>query len=118
MLHYGLQYSPTIWPYASGLFASASIELCLLIFAVLSGCSQLVCVLRLHILPWSSCNRTEHVLNAVFQAAEEVNFAANGITAAGLKAFDCVLQSNMFLKTLDLSVNPIGDEGAKVSIMA
>lgn len=56
-------------------------------------------------------------LNVVFQAAEEVNFAANGITAAGLKAFDGVLQSNMFLKTLDLSVNPIGDEGAKVSIM-
>ncbi|KAF7123262.1 hypothetical protein RHSIM_Rhsim12G0124700 [Rhododendron simsii] len=47
------------------------------------------------------------------QAAEEVNFAANGITAAGLKAFDGVLQSNMFLKTLDLSVNLIGDEGAK-----
>ncbi|XP_058192906.1 uncharacterized protein LOC131310110 [Rhododendron vialii] len=47
------------------------------------------------------------------QAAEEVNFAANGITATGLKAFDGVLQSNMFLKILDLSVNPIGDEGAK-----
>ncbi|KAE9454060.1 hypothetical protein C3L33_14042, partial [Rhododendron williamsianum] len=65
------------------------------------------------------------------QAAEEVNFAANGITAAGLKAFDGVLQSNMFLKTLDLSClcdilvgnagiqklqlnsADLGDEGAK-----
>lgn len=47
------------------------------------------------------------------QTAEEVSFAANGITAAGLKAFDGVLQSNMTLKILDLSGNPVGDEGAK-----
>lgn len=46
---------------------------------------------------------------------EEVSFAANGITAAGLRAFDGVLQSNFTLKTLDLSGNPVGDEGAKVS---
>ena len=40
--------------------------------------------------------------------------AANGITATGMKAFDGVLQMNFTLKTLDLSGNPIGDEGAKV----
>jgi NLR family CARD domain-containing protein 3 len=45
-----------------------------------------------------------------------VSFAANGITAAGIKAFDGVLQSNITLKTLDLSGNPVGDEGAKVSL--
>ena len=44
-----------------------------------------------------------------------MSFAANGITAAGLRAFDGVLQSNITLKTLDLSGNPVGDEGAKVS---
>lgn len=49
------------------------------------------------------------------KTAEEVSFAANGITAAGLKAFDGVLQSNITLKTLDLSGNLVGDEGAKVS---
>ncbi|KAH9773496.1 RNI-like superfamily protein [Citrus sinensis] len=47
------------------------------------------------------------------QTAEEVSFAANGITAAGIKAFDGVLQSNIALKTLNLSGNPIGDEGVK-----
>uniref|UniRef100_M1B9P4 Chloroplast envelope protein 1 n=1 Tax=Solanum tuberosum TaxID=4113 RepID=M1B9P4_SOLTU len=47
------------------------------------------------------------------QTAEEVNFAANGITADGLKAFDGILQSNIALKTLNLSGNAIGDEGAK-----
>ncbi|KAL3511242.1 hypothetical protein ACH5RR_030643 [Cinchona calisaya] len=47
------------------------------------------------------------------KTAEEVNFAANGITADGIKAFDGVLQSNIALKTLDLSGNLIGDEGAK-----
>ncbi|CAK9147665.1 unnamed protein product, partial [Ilex paraguariensis] len=47
------------------------------------------------------------------QIAEEVNFAANGITADGLKAFDGVLQSNIVLNTLNLSGNAIGDEGAK-----
>ena len=52
---------------------------------------------------------------AVFQTAEEVSFAANGITAAGIKAFDGVLQSNVILKALNLSGNPIGDEGVKVS---
>lgn len=51
----------------------------------------------------------------IYQTAEEVSFAANGITAAGIKAFDGVLQSNIVLKTLDLSGNPIGDEGVKVS---
>lgn len=43
-----------------------------------------------------------------------MNFAANGITAEGLKAFDGILQSNIALKTLNLSGNAIGDEGAKV----
>lgn len=51
----------------------------------------------------------------MIQTAEDVSFAANGITAAGIKAFDGVLQSNIALKTLNLSGNPIGDEGAKVS---
>lgn len=44
-----------------------------------------------------------------------MSFAANGITAEGTKAFDRVLQSNISLKTLNISGNPIGDEGAKVS---
>ncbi|KAK4358196.1 hypothetical protein RND71_023806 [Anisodus tanguticus] len=47
------------------------------------------------------------------QTAEEVNFAANGITVDGLKAFDGILQKNIALKTLNLSGNAIGDEGAK-----
>ncbi|EPS61167.1 chloroplast envelope protein 1, partial [Genlisea aurea] len=47
------------------------------------------------------------------QIVEEVNFAANGITADGIKAFDGILQSNIVLKTLDLSGNSIGDEGLK-----
>ncbi|KAH0916591.1 hypothetical protein HID58_031037 [Brassica napus] len=47
------------------------------------------------------------------QTVEEVSFSANGITAAGVKAFDGVLQSNIMLKVLNLSGNPIGDEGAK-----
>jgi Ran GTPase-activating protein (RanGAP) involved in mRNA processing and transport len=47
------------------------------------------------------------------QTVEEVSFSANGITAAGVKAFDGVLQSNIMLKILNLSGNPIGDEGAK-----
>ena len=51
----------------------------------------------------------------VFQTLEEVSFSANGITAAGVKAFDGVLQSNIMLKVLNLSGNPIGDEGVKVS---
>ncbi|KAF2302465.1 hypothetical protein GH714_036444 [Hevea brasiliensis] len=46
------------------------------------------------------------------QTLEEVSFAANGITAEGMRAFDRVLQSNIVLKTLNLSGNPIGDEGA------
>lgn len=49
-----------------------------------------------------------------FQVVEEVSFAANGITASGIKAFDGVLQANIALKTLNLSGNPIGDEGVKV----
>ena len=51
-----------------------------------------------------------------FQIVEEVSFAANGITASGIKSFDGVLQANIVLKTLNLSGNPIGDEGVKVSI--
>ncbi|PPD71188.1 hypothetical protein GOBAR_DD31934 [Gossypium barbadense] len=47
------------------------------------------------------------------QIVEEVSFAANGITARGMKAFNGVLEANMVLKTLDLSGNPIGDEGIK-----
>lgn len=50
----------------------------------------------------------------MFQTAEEVSFAANGITATGIKAFDGVLQSNIMLKTLNLSGNAIGDDGVKV----
>lgn len=49
-----------------------------------------------------------------FQNAEEVDFSGNGITAVGLKAFDGILQANAVLKTLNLSGNAIGDEGAKV----
>ncbi|PPS11518.1 hypothetical protein GOBAR_AA09123 [Gossypium barbadense] len=47
------------------------------------------------------------------QIVEEVSFAANGITARGMEAFDGVLEANTVLKTLDLSGNPIGDEGIK-----
>ncbi|XWS68940.1 hypothetical protein CRYUN_Cryun04dG0136500 [Craigia yunnanensis] len=47
------------------------------------------------------------------QIVEEVSFAANGITATGIKAFDGVLQANIVLKTLNLSGNPIGDDGVK-----
>lgn len=43
-----------------------------------------------------------------------MDFSANGITAAGLKALDGVLQSNVILKTLNLSGNAVSDEGAKV----
>ena len=43
-----------------------------------------------------------------------MDFSGNGITAAGLKAFDGVLQTNTVLKTLNLSGNNIGDEGARV----
>ncbi|KAG6508271.1 hypothetical protein ZIOFF_033645 [Zingiber officinale] len=46
-------------------------------------------------------------------AAEEVDFSGNGIIAVGLKAFYGVLQTNTMLKTLNLSGNNIGDEGAK-----
>ncbi|KAF9604498.1 hypothetical protein IFM89_006853 [Coptis chinensis] len=48
---------------------------------------------------------------------KEVDFSANDITAVGLKAFDGVLQSNIVLKTLNLSGNRIGDEGAKASAL-
>ncbi|KAG6475678.1 hypothetical protein ZIOFF_064907 [Zingiber officinale] len=47
------------------------------------------------------------------QAAEEVDFSGNGITVVGLKTLDGVLQTNTILKTLNLSGNNIGDEGAK-----
>ncbi|KAG6536802.1 hypothetical protein ZIOFF_001871 [Zingiber officinale] len=46
-------------------------------------------------------------------AVEEVDFSGNGIIAVGLKAFYRVLQTNTMLKTLNLSGNNIGDEGAK-----
>lgn len=52
---------------------------------------------------------------SVSQAAEEVDFSGNGITAVGLKVLDGVLQTNTMLKTLNLSGNNIGDEGAKVT---
>lgn len=52
----------------------------------------------------------------ICQTAEEVSFAANGITATGIKAFDGVLQANIMLKTLNLSGNAIGDDGVKVGI--
>lgn len=51
-----------------------------------------------------------------FQIAEEVNFATNEITAEGIKAFDGILQSNIALKSLNLSGNSIGDEGVKVEL--
>ncbi|KAG6479675.1 hypothetical protein ZIOFF_063143 [Zingiber officinale] len=47
------------------------------------------------------------------QGAEEVDFSGNGITTVGLKALDGVRQTNTMLKTLNLSGNNIGDEGAK-----
>ncbi|KAG6480108.1 hypothetical protein ZIOFF_063586 [Zingiber officinale] len=46
--------------------------------------------------------------------AEEVDISGNGIATVGLKALDGVLQTNTMLKTLNLSGNNIGDEGAKV----
>lgn len=48
------------------------------------------------------------------KSAEEVDFSGNGITAVGIEAFDGVLQINTTLKTLNLSGNDIGDEGAKI----
>lgn len=50
------------------------------------------------------------------QTAVDVNFAANGISADGIKAFDGVLQSNNALKSLNLSGNSLGDEGIKVNL--
>lgn len=50
------------------------------------------------------------------QSAESVDFSANGITATGIKALSQVLPANTFLKTLNLSGNSIGDEGAAVRI--
>ncbi|KAG6470241.1 hypothetical protein ZIOFF_071303 [Zingiber officinale] len=49
-------------------------------------------------------------------SAEEVDFSGNGITAVGLKALYGVLQTNTMLKTLNLSGNNIGDEGAKENV--
>lgn len=43
-----------------------------------------------------------------------MDFSGNAITAAGIEAFDGILQINTALKTLNLSGNIIGDEGAKV----
>jgi len=48
------------------------------------------------------------------KSAEEVDFSGNGITAVGIEAFDGILQINTALKTLNLSGNDIGDEGAKI----
>lgn len=48
------------------------------------------------------------------KSAEEVDFSGNAITAVGIEAFDGILQINTALKTLNLSGNAIGDEGAKV----
>lgn len=48
------------------------------------------------------------------KSAEEVDFSGNGITAVGIEAFDGILQINTALKTLNLSGNAIGDEGAKI----
>ena len=48
------------------------------------------------------------------QSAEEVDFSGNAITAVGIEAFDGILQINTALKSLNLSGNDIGDEGAKV----
>uniref|UniRef100_A0A8R7QX20 Protein NLRC3 n=2 Tax=Triticinae TaxID=1648030 RepID=A0A8R7QX20_TRIUA len=48
------------------------------------------------------------------KSAEEVDFSGNAITAAGIEAFDGILQINTALKTLNLSGNIIGDEGAKI----
>ncbi|KAL8530996.1 hypothetical protein ACS0TY_007848 [Phlomoides rotata] len=42
------------------------------------------------------------------RTAEEVSFAANGITAEGIKAVDGFLQSNIALKSLNLSGNSLG----------
>uniref|UniRef100_A0A0E0DZP0 peroxidase n=1 Tax=Oryza meridionalis TaxID=40149 RepID=A0A0E0DZP0_9ORYZ len=47
------------------------------------------------------------------KSAEEVDFSGNGITAVGIEAFDGILQINTALKSLNLSGNAIGDEGAK-----
>ncbi|KAG6532509.1 hypothetical protein ZIOFF_006355 [Zingiber officinale] len=54
--------------------------------------------------------------NRLLKAAEEVDFSGNGITAVGLKALYGVLQTNTMLKTLNLSGNNIGDEGAKDNV--
>jgi hypothetical protein len=43
-----------------------------------------------------------------------VDFSGNAITAVGIEAFDGILQINTALKSLNLSGNDIGDEGAKV----
>ncbi|KAG6480244.1 hypothetical protein ZIOFF_063724 [Zingiber officinale] len=54
--------------------------------------------------------------NRLLKAAEEVDFSGNGITAVSLKALYGVLQTNTMLKTLNLSGNNIGDEGAKENV--
>ncbi|KAI3798398.1 hypothetical protein L1987_33673 [Smallanthus sonchifolius] len=55
-----------------------------------------------------------HSVLLTCQVSEDVNFAANGITVEAIKAFDGVVQSNITVKTLNLSGNNIGDEGAKI----
>ncbi|KAG6538769.1 hypothetical protein ZIOFF_003897 [Zingiber officinale] len=55
----------------------------------------------------------QHPCRANVAAAKEVDFSGNGIIAVGLKALYDVLHTNTMLKTLNLSGNNIGDEGAK-----
>ncbi|KAG6523924.1 hypothetical protein ZIOFF_013812 [Zingiber officinale] len=55
--------------------------------------------------------------NRLLKAAEEVDFSGNGIIAVGLKALYGILQTNTMLKTLNLSGNNIGDEGAKDHVL-
>lgn len=67
-----------------------------------------------HVL-WDLSSHFSHFFKKI-QSAEDVNLSGNGITANGLRAFEGVLQRNTSLKALDLSGNPIGDEGAKVPL--
>lgn len=56
----------------------------------------------------------DYLSNIYYQVAEDVSFAANGITAEGIKALDGVLQTNIGLTTLNLTGNQMGDEGVRV----
>lgn len=75
------------------------------------------CILFNYKSPWKiSAIYSLLVILYHLQTAEEVSFAANGITAKGIMAFDGILQSNVALKSLNLSGNSIGDEGVKVDL--